>query len=176
MDNGKVRCADWSMCRVRVITAAELPAEAWERKTIKEGAKGPISADFAFVRAVRKRRRRPGHEVWVIFRRSASDPTEVKYYLSNAPAEIAKTDLVRQTGLRWPVETAIEEAKSELGMDHYETRTWRGWHHHMTLTFLAHHFLVHLRLKVKKVPVLTLAQSKACWDCPNSTSISRWRS
>jgi SRSO17 transposase len=132
--------------------AAELPAEIWKRYTIKEGAKGPISADFAFVRAVRKRRRRPGHEVWVIFRRSASDPTEIKYYLSNAPAEIAKTDLVRQAGLRWPVETAIEEAKSELGMDHYETRTWRGWHHHMTLTFLAHHFLVHLRLKMKKSP------------------------
>lgn len=130
--------------------AAKLPAEAWKRYTIKEGAKGLISADFAFVRAVRKRRRRPGHEVWVIFRRSLSDPTEIKYYLSNAPSEIAKTDLVRQAGLRWPVETAIEEAKSELGMDHYETRTWRGWHHHMTLTFLAHHFLVHLRLKMKK--------------------------
>lgn len=132
--------------------AAESPTGVWKRYTIKEGAKGPISADFAFVRAVRKRRRRPGHEVWVIFRRSASDPTEIKYYLSNAPAEIAKTDLVRQAGLRWPVETAIEEAKSELGMDHYETRTWCGWHHHMTLTFLAHHFLVHLRLKMKKSP------------------------
>jgi SRSO17 transposase len=130
--------------------AVELSAEDWKRYTIKEGSKGPISADFAFVRAVRKRRRRPGHEVWVVFRRSTSAPTEIKYYLSNAPAEIAKTDLVRQAGLRWPVETAIEEAKSELGMDHYETRTWRGWHHHMTLTFLAHHFLVHLRLKMKK--------------------------
>jgi SRSO17 transposase len=130
--------------------AVELSAEDWKRYTIKEGSKGPISADFAFVRAVRKRRRRPGHEVWVVFRRSTSAPTEIKYYLSNAPAGIAKADLVRQAGLRWPVETAIEEAKSELGMDHYETRTWRGWHHHMTLTFLAHHFLVHLRLKMKK--------------------------
>jgi SRSO17 transposase len=129
---------------------AGLPAEAWKRFTIKEGAKGPITADFAFVRAVSKRGRRPGHQIWVIFRRSTSDPTEIKYYLSNAPATIAKTDLVRQAGLRWPVETALEEGKSELGMDHYETRTWRGWHHHMTLTFLAHHFLVRLRLKMKK--------------------------
>jgi SRSO17 transposase len=129
---------------------AGLPGEAWKRFTIKEGAKGPITADFAFVRAVSKRGRRPGHEVWVIFRRSTSDPTDIKYYLSNAPATIAKTDLVRQAGLRWPIETALEEGKSELGMDHYETRTWRGWHHHMTLTFLAHHFLVRLRLKRKK--------------------------
>lgn len=127
-----------------------LPAEAWKRFTIKEGAKGPITADFAFARAVSKRGRRPGHQVWVIFRRSLSDPAEIKYYLSNAPATIAKTDLVRQAGLRWPVETALEEGKSELGMDHYETRTWRGWHHHLTLTFLAHHFLVRLRLKMKK--------------------------
>ena len=130
--------------------SAQLPATAWKRYTIKEGAKGPRTADFAFVRAVSKRGRRPGHEVWVVFRRSLSDPTEIKYYLSNAPAQVAKTDLVRQAGLRWPVETALEEGKSELGMDHYETRTWRGWHHHMTLTFLAHHFLVRLGLRLKK--------------------------
>jgi SRSO17 transposase len=129
---------------------ARLRANDWKRFTIKEGAKGPIAADFAFVRAVSKRGRRPGPEVWVIFRRGAGDPTEIKYYLSNAPAKIAKTDLVGQAGLRWPVETALEEGKSELGMDHYETRTWRGWHHHMTLTFLAHHFLVRLQLKMKK--------------------------
>lgn len=77
---------------------AWLPTEAWKRFTIKEGAKGPITADFAFVRAVSKRGRRPGDEVWVIFHRSASDPTEIKYYLSNAPARIAKTDLARQAG------------------------------------------------------------------------------
>ncbi len=61
---------------------------------------------------------------------------------------------MRVSGLRWPVETALEEAKGELGMDHYETRTWRGWHHHMTQTFLAHHFLVRMRLNVKKKRLL----------------------
>lgn len=127
-----------------------LPAKAWKQFTIKEGAKGPITADFAFVRAVSKRGRRPGHEVWVIFRRSISDPKEIKYFLSNAGEKIAKTDLVHQAGFRWPIETALEEGKSELGMDHYETRTWLGWHHHMTLTFLAHYFLVRLRVKRKK--------------------------
>jgi SRSO17 transposase len=54
------------------------------------------------------------------------------------------------SGLRWPVETALEEGKGEVGMDHYETRTWVGWHHQMTLSFLAHHFLLRLRLKLKK--------------------------
>jgi SRSO17 transposase len=44
--------------------------------------------------------------------------------------------------MRWPIETCFAECKGELGMDHYELRFWRGWHHHMTLVFLAHHFLV----------------------------------
>ena len=130
--------------------AAQLPQRAWQRYTIKEGSKGPIEADFAFIRATSKRGRRPSHAVWVVFRRGLEAGAEIKVYLSNAPANCAHTQLVRMSGMRWPVETAIEEAKSELGMDHYETRTWCGWHHQMTLTFLAHHFLLRLRLKLKK--------------------------
>lgn len=132
--------------------AARLPARAWRRSTIKEGSKGPIEADFACVRVTRARRGRPGRAGWLILRRSLDGAKEVKYFLSNAPAACPLAALVRVSGLRWPVETALEEAKGELGMDHYETRTWRGWHHHMTQTFLAHHFLVRLRLQLKKSP------------------------
>ena len=117
----------------------------------KKGSKGPIEADFAFVRVTRARRGRPGLAGWLMLRRSLEGAKEVKYFLSNAPAACPPAVLVRGSGLRWPVETALEEAKGELGMDHYETRTWRGWHHHMTQTFLAHHFLVRLRA-VKKKP------------------------
>jgi SRSO17 transposase len=130
--------------------AARLPARAWRRYTIKEGSKGPIEADFAFRRVTRARRGRPGLPGWLIMRRSLDRTPEVKYFLSNAPASCSSATLVHISGLRWPVETAIEEAKGELGMDHYETRTWRGWHHHMTQTLLAHHFLVRLRLQLKK--------------------------
>jgi SRSO17 transposase len=130
--------------------AAKLPAKKWKPYTIKEGSKGPIEAEFAFVRATSKRGRRPGHPVWVVFRRGLEQGAELKVYLSNAPETCPRKRLVRMSGLRWPVETALEEGKSELGMDHYETRTWCGWHHQMTLTFLAHHFLLRLRLKLKK--------------------------
>jgi SRSO17 transposase len=130
--------------------AARLPARAWRRFTIKEGSKGPIVADFALVRVTRARRGRPGLAGWLILRRPLVGTKEVKYFLSNAPASCPPATLVRISGLRWPVETALEEAKGELGMDQYETRTWRGWHHHMTQTFLAHHFLVRLRLQLKK--------------------------
>jgi SRSO17 transposase len=132
--------------------AARLAARAWRRFTIKEGSKGPIEADFAFVRVTRVRRGRPGLAGWLILRRSLDGAQEVKYFLSNAPASCPHAVLVRISGLRWPVETALAEAKGELGMDHYETRTWRGWHHHLTQTLLAHHFLVRLRLQLKKSP------------------------
>jgi SRSO17 transposase len=134
--------------------AARLPARAWRRSPIKAGSKGPIAADFAFVRVTRARRGRPGLSGWLILRRSLDGAKAVKYFISNAPASCPHAALVRVSGLRWPVETALEEAKGELGMDHYETRTWRGWHHHMTQTFLAHHFLVRLRLTLKKSPGL----------------------
>ena len=50
--------------------------------------------------------------------------------------------------MRWPVEAAIEECKSEVGMDHNEVRSWRGWQHHLTMTLLAHHFLVRQRCRL----------------------------
>ena len=81
---------------------------------------------------------------------SLSDPAELKVFLSNAPAETPKAELVRLSGRRWPIETCFEEAKHNLGMAQYQTRSWRGWHHHMTLVILAHHFLVRLRLRHKK--------------------------
>jgi SRSO17 transposase len=103
--------------------AAGLPARAWQRHTIKEGSKGPIEAMFAFVRVTRARRGRPGAPAWAVLRRSTDETKALKVFLSNAPAPCAPEDLVRVRGLRWPVETALEEAKGELGMEHYETRT-----------------------------------------------------
>jgi len=130
--------------------AMSLPRSAWQRYTIKEGSKGPIVAEFAFLRVTAVRAGLPGPHVWAVFRRSLGRQPEEKFYLSNAPVDCAHSDLVRLSGLRWPVETTLEEAKGEAGMDHYETRTWLGWHHHMAQVFLAHHFLMRLRLKFKK--------------------------
>lgn len=64
------------------------------------------------------------------------------------------------SGMRWPVETCFEDGKQELGLGDYQTRTWTGWHHHMTLCILAHFFLVRLRLRLKEdAPDLTLQQT-----------------
>jgi SRSO17 transposase len=64
----------------------QLQDDDWRPYTIKEGSKGPITAAFAFMRATSKRGRRPGHQVWLIFRRGLEPGAEIKYYLSNAPA------------------------------------------------------------------------------------------
>jgi len=58
--------------------------------------------------------------------------------------------LVRVSGLRWPIEACFTEGKSEVGLDHYEVRTWRGWHHHLTLVILAHCFLMRLVLRLNQ--------------------------
>jgi SRSO17 transposase len=138
---------------------SRLPASAWTRVTIKEGSKGPIICDIACVRVTEARDGMPGPALWVILRRNLDDPTVVKYYLSNAPATITLLELARMCGMRWPIELTFEVSKDELGMDHYETRGWVGWHHHMILVMLVHHFLVWARqLLGAKAPALTLCQ------------------
>ena len=138
--------------------AQALPADRWSRHTIKEGSKGPLVADFACLRVVASRDGLPGPEVWLILRRNVLSG-ELKTYLSNAPLATPLTELVRLSGMRWPIETCFEDGKQYIGMGDYQVRTWRGWHHHMTLCILGHFFLVRLRLKFKdKAPALTLPQ------------------
>lgn len=132
------------------VLVVSLPKAAWHRHLIHEGSKGPLIADFAVLRVTPIHDRLPALRQWLICRRSLGPQPELKFYLSNASSHCATQELIHVSGLRWPIETALEEAKGEVGMDHYETRTWLGWHHHMLQTFLAHLFLMRLRLLFKK--------------------------
>jgi SRSO17 transposase len=135
--------------RVDTLAAQVAPAQ-WQRWQIKEGAKGPMVAEFAFVRVVPVRGEMPGPESWLVLRRSLGETPELKTYLSNAPRTTPQREMVGASGMRWPVESAIEESKGEVGLDQYEVRGWVGWHHHTTLSFLAHHFLVRQRCRMGK--------------------------
>jgi SRSO17 transposase len=126
---------------------AALPADAWTTATIKEGSKGPLVCNFAALQVTEARNNLPGPQLWLIIRQNLADPTEVKFYFSNAPAHTPLHTFIRMSGMRWPIETIFEEAKGEVGFDHYEMRSWLGWQHHMLLVSLAHHFLVRLRLR-----------------------------
>ena len=145
--------------------AGSLPKSAWTRHVIKESSKGPIIADFAFLHVTTVRDGLPGPRVWVIFRRQVCPTPESKFYLSNAPTTCSHAELIRVCGLRWPVETTLEEGKDELGMDHYGTRSWVGWHHQMAQTFMAQLFLMRLRVLFKK-------KSRA-HNCPSASDYRR---
>jgi SRSO17 transposase len=139
--------------------ARQLPPIAWVPAKIKEGAKGPLVCDFACLRVIEVRNGLPDQELWLVLRRNLADPTEIKYYFSNAPANLDPAELVRMSGMRWPVEIIFRTGKVEVGFDHYELRSWPGWHHHMLFAFLAHHFLVRMRLFFKqRAPALTVYQ------------------
>ncbi|MGI8914098.1 MAG: hypothetical protein ACR2JY_10040, partial [Chloroflexota bacterium] len=125
----------------------------WRRYRVLEGARGPLVADFAALRAVAVREGLPGPEVWIVLRRplvESGEQPDLKYFLANAPVSTPLATLVRVSGLRWPIESCFEEGKEEVGLDHYELRFWRGWQHHMTMVILAHHFLVRLRLHLEQ--------------------------
>jgi SRSO17 transposase len=137
----------------------KIQKQDWVRAIIKEGSQGPIVCDFACLRVTESRGGLPAGELWLIIRRNLVDPTEVKYFFSNAPISTPLSEFVRISGMRWPIETSFEEAKGEVGMDHYEMRSWVGWHHHMLLVCLAHHFLVRLRIQFQEqAPALTIYQ------------------
>lgn len=131
--------------------AARVPAARWQGYRLLEGSKGPLVAEFVAVRIVMVRDGLPGPEGWLLVRRTmptGDEAAEYKYYLSNAPPETPLAELVRVSGMRWPIEACFAEGRQELGLDHYETRSWRGWHHHLTLVLLAHHFLVRLQRRL----------------------------
>ena len=126
-----------------VITS--LPEEIWQRLTVSEGEKGPRTYDWAAVRIVESRAGLPGPDGWLLARRSVSDPTDMAYYLSNAPPETPVVALAEIAAARWSIETTIEEGKGEAGLDEYEVRYWHSWHRHVTLSMMAHAWLASIR-------------------------------
>ena len=81
----------------------------------------------------------------LLIRRSPAKPEDLAYYLTHAPEGTTPARLVRVAGTRWTIEACFEAAKGEVGLDHYEVRSWVGWHRHITLAMLAHAFLAVLR-------------------------------
>lgn len=120
----------------------------WSRVCLGEGAKGPIMADELALRIVDCRSGLPSQELWLYIRRLADG--SLKFSLCNAPLETALETLRSLAIRRWPIEQCFEECKSYLGMDHCEGRSWKSWHRHMLFVFIAHLFLLELRLLLKK--------------------------
>jgi SRSO17 transposase len=138
------------------VSAETMLAKAsWRRITWRRGTKGPLRARFAALRvrvadglAVQLRgqaaQHLPGDEVWLVGEHRSSG--ERKYYLSNLPTDTPLKQLASLIKARWVCEQAHQQLKEELGLDHFEGRSWRGLHRHALLTLIAYLFLQHLRL------------------------------
>jgi SRSO17 transposase len=129
-------------CRVNTILAA-LPEDGWTRLSAGDGAKGPRWYDWrwlALAAPVEQQWCR-----WLLVRRSVSDPTALTAYVVFAPQETTLEAVVRVAGTRWTIESSFEAAKGEVGLDHYEVRSWTGWYRHITLAMWAYALLTVLR-------------------------------
>jgi SRSO17 transposase len=122
----------------------------WYRRQVSEGAKGPIVYEYTRRRVILSADGLPQKTVWLLIRRSLGDDPQYSYFISNASSSARLKMLVWLSGLRWAIEQCFEEAKTELGMDHYEVRKFPGWQHHMLTCMLAHFFLWHLKIRLGK--------------------------
>jgi SRSO17 transposase len=108
--------------------AAALPAGSWHRVSAGTGAKGPRWYDWAWISV-----HQPGHSLLI---RRGSD-NKLAFYRCWSPTPVALPTLARVAGLRWAIEEQFQAAKSQVGLDHYQVRTWTAWHRHVTLAMLA---------------------------------------
>jgi len=133
----------WHSQRVSELLAT-LPTDGWARLSAGDGTKGPRWYDW--LRIPLSNPLVAGWRRWLLVRRSLSDPSDLAAFACFAPAETSLEELVRVAGCRWAIEACFEEAKGEVGLDHYEVRSWTGWYRHITLACLAHAFLAVMRV------------------------------
>jgi SRSO17 transposase len=121
------------------------PTLTYRKVTWREGSRGWQSGRFAAVRIRTAHEHgngcKPGDEQWLLCQWFDGEPAPTKFWLSTLPADTAVRTIVRLAKLRWRVERDYQELKQEIGLDHYEGRTWRGFHHHVALCAVAHAFL-----------------------------------
>jgi SRSO17 transposase len=128
--------------------------DSWQRVTWREGSRGAMTSRFAAARVL------PAHgyqhsgakeEIsWLLVEWPEGEEAPTKFWLANLPAGANLLSLVRFAKIRWWIEQGYQQLKDELGLDHYEGRSWQGWHHHVTLTMLAFGYLVLESLYLKK--------------------------
>jgi SRSO17 transposase len=135
-----------------VAAEARLANVARRRVRWRRGTKGPLVAEFAALRVrpaegeqLRNGRHPPGDEVWLLGEHRTTG--ERKYYLSNLPADVPLEKLAATIKARWVGEQAHQQLKEELGLDHFEGRSWTGLHRHALMAMIALCFLQHLRLR-----------------------------
>lgn len=117
--------------------AHSLPKKAYKTLRWREGTKGTMTSRFAAVRVCASRRELE----WLLIEWPASDAEPTDFWLSTVPEHVELPELVALAKIRWRIERDFQELKDELGLDHYEGRGWRGFHHHGVLCMAAYCYL-----------------------------------
>jgi SRSO17 transposase len=144
---GRGRKREVPFCRADA-WAARQPDSRWTRLTVRDGERGPLQVDAMAVRVRTKEQRRVGPEERLVVMRTVEATPRTDYSLSNAGPEVPLSELVRVRFTQHRIEEVFGAAKGEVGLGQYEVRSWVGWHHHMTLSFLALWFLILERIRV----------------------------
>ena len=132
----------WRQQQVKTLLA-KLPEEGWERLSAGAGAKGPREYDWLRL-PIGSGLQEPGRR-WLLVRRSISEQQDLTAYVVFAPVETELETLVQVAGMRRTVESDFETTKGEVGLDHYEVRSWVGWYRHITLAMWAQAVLTMIR-------------------------------
>jgi len=145
--------------------AMQLPSRHFRRVTWREGTNAALSSRFAAIRVhcASRAAKSSGsaEEQWLLVEWPREELEPTRYFLSTLPADTPIKELVRLAKLRWRIERDYQELKQELGLGHFEGRSWRGFHHHATLCIAAYGFLVTERpVTQKKPPALRLPGEK----------------
>jgi SRSO17 transposase len=125
--------------------ALGLSEDAWQTIEWREGTAEVLSSRFARLRIRMAEANVPINELieeWLLIEWPEGEDEPTKYWLSTLPEDISFRDLVDIAKLRWRIERDYQELKQEVGLDHYEGRGWRGFHHHATMCIAAYGFLI----------------------------------
>jgi len=143
----------------------QLGRNTWHRVFIRDTERKELWADIAGLRVFPSEENSlPGDECWLIIRKDIKD-NEIKYQLSNAPAETPIDRLAQMSGSRYWIERTFEDGKGIAGLADYQVRSWTGWHHHMTMTLLAMLYLMSLTIDLgKKADFLTVQDVKEIFE------------
>jgi SRSO17 transposase len=142
--------------------AHSAPATAWRRIEWRNGGQPAWAAEFLALRvtpAIEWRRYHRVHTLWLLCERNGVGSTRTKYYLSNLPPRTSLATLVRWAHHRWAIEQQYQELKTEIGLDHFEGRTYPGWQHHLVISAITYAFLQAERRRRR--PTLTFPTIRA---------------
>ena len=135
------------------------PSSAWRRLALRDSTKGTLQVDVMQQRVwLWDGSEAQAREWHLVVRREVKAPERIKYSVSNAPADTSVSRLASAQGQRFWIERSFQDGKSHVGLDHYQVRGWKAWHHHMALVMMAMLFMLKERIEQRQeIPMLSCA-------------------